>query len=224
MKERTVREVERCYMLSMCKRVFTFPVEFPILMKSLILLTTMLSWSAMLTSDVTEHLDVSGPLDFNDTSFELAWSDQPNKDYYIQEYLPAGETLESFDQMLTLHVFDTKTTVKEGIGQKINELNKRKETDPTCNFAVQSNPDESEYIIDFVLGESEGDEMTIVEFNVYRYKRVKIGKRKEGLLVYAYSKRAYGGDILPFMKGLKEARSTHINQMIAAEVPAILIK
>lgn len=79
-------------------------------------------------------------------------------------------------------------------------------------------------MIDFLLGESEGGATTVVEFNVYRYKRVQVAKKKEGLLVYAYSKRAYMEDVTEFMQGLKEARTTYLNQVIEADMPEIKIK
>jgi len=46
---------------------------------------------------VIERIGVKGPLEFNKTIFNLAWTDKPRDNYYIQEYLPKGETLEKFD-------------------------------------------------------------------------------------------------------------------------------
>lgn len=193
-------------------------------MKSILLVLSACALMAFVPAEVTERLNVSGPLELNNTTFNLAWSDHPRDNYYIQEYLPEGETVDDFNQMLTLHLFVGETTVEQGIGQKMRELDERKETDPVCNYAIMNNPDKTEYMIDFLLGESEGGATTVVEFNVYRYKRVQVAKKKEGLLVYAYSKRAYMEDVTEFMQGLKEARTTYLNQVIEADMPEIKIK
>lgn len=176
------------------------------------------------TASKTEPIDrigVKGPLTFNKTRFNLSSTDTPNATYYIQEYLPGGEKSESFHQMLTLHLFDKDITVKAAVKQKVQELENRKKTDPTCQYQVTEAPDGKEFIVDFLLGESKGEMMTIIEFNIYRYKQVDLGDKKKGILVYAYTKRAYGDDITPFLKNLRNERSDFLNVMIGSEIPVV---
>lgn len=170
-----------------------------------------------------DRLGVKGPLEFNKTNFNLAWTDHPNDNYYIQEYLPIGEKTDRFNQMLTIHLFDTDINVEEAVEQKVKELNARKITDPICNFQITESPDGKEIIVDFLLGESKDDKMTIVEFNVYHYKRIEVAKNKKALVVYAYSKRSYGDDITNFLKALKDDRMNYLNQMISIGTPALSI-
>ena len=76
-------------------------------------------------------------------------------------------------------------------------------------------------MVDFLLGESKGEKMTIIEFNIYHYKQVAFGDEKKGILVYAYSKRAYGDDITTFLKNLRKDRADLLDVMIASEIPTV---
>jgi len=170
-----------------------------------------------------DRIGVRGPLIFNKTSFSLSWTDKPNDTYFIQEYLPKNEKSESFNQMLTLHLFDKDIKVKDAVKQKMKELEVRKKTDPTCNYQVTESPDGKEFMVDFLLGENKADKMTIIEFNIYHYKQVDLGDKKKAILVYAYSKRAYGDDITPFLKNLAKDRISLLNVMISSEKPSVKI-
>ena len=193
-------------------------------MKSLLITFTSILLFAFTANNVTDYLSVAGPLKFNQTDFELKWSDKPNDNYYIQEYLPKGENLSDFNQMLTIHLFDTDIKLKDAVSQKVKELNKRKETDAVCNYQVTESPDGKEFIVDFLLGESKDDKMTIVEFNTYHYRQIELSKKHKAIAVYAYSKRSYGDDITDFLKTLKDDRNSHLNEMISLKKPAISLK
>jgi hypothetical protein len=190
---------------------------------TLVALATLLFSMTTVTENPIDRLGVKGPLVFNKTNFNLSWTDKPNESYFIQEYLPEGEKADSFNQMLTIHLFNTDVSTKEAVAQKIEELNARKKTDAVCNYKVNESPDGKEFIIDFLLGESKNDRMTIVEFNVYRYKQIEISKNSKAVVVYAYSKRSYGDGITEFFKTLKQDRISFLNQMISADLPAVTI-
>ena len=175
------------------------------------------------TDHSTDRLGVKGPLVFNNTSFALSWTDKPNEHYYIQEYLPAGEKTATYHQMMTIHLFDMDITAEEAVAQKVKELNERKKSDAVCQYAAIKGPDGKEYIVDFLLSESRDGNMSIVEFNIYRYLIVNTGKGK-ALLVYAYTKRSYGNKIDAFLKALAGNRKEDINQMAKAKIPAINLK
>lgn len=185
----------------------------------IVLVTTLMSFT--INNDPVDRIGVARLLIFNRTTFNLSWSDKPNDTYYIQEYLPIGEKSESFNQMLTLHLFQKDIKVKDAVKQKIKELEIRKKTDLTCNYQVTESPDGKEFMIDFLLGESKGDEMTIIEFNIYHYKQVELGDKKKAILVYAYSKRAYGDYITPFLKNLGKDRTDLLNVMTESEMPTV---
>lgn len=194
-------------------------------MKQILILATTLFLSFTTIGDnIVDRIGVKGPLTFDKINFKLAWTDKPNEKYYIQEYLPDGETIETFNQMLTIHLFDTENKLKDAVKQKTKELTQRKKTDPVCNYLVTESPDGKEFMLDFLLGESKNDKMTIVEFNIYRYKQIDLGQNKKGILVYAYSKRAYGDKITPFLESLGDNRINYLNQMIETEIPSVTVE
>ena len=191
--------------------------------KYLLILTTSLMAFTKINNDPVDRIGVKGPLTFNQTTFNLAWTAKPSDAYYIQEYLPKDETVDHFNQMMSIFLLVGDTKLKNAVQQKIKELDTRKKTDATCNYIVTNNPDKTEYMVDFVLGESKNDKMEVEEFNIYRYKQVDLGDNKKGILVYAYSKRAYGDGITPFFKNLKSDRINLLNTMIGSEMPTVTI-
>jgi hypothetical protein len=170
-----------------------------------------------------DKIGVKGPLSFNNTVFYLAWVNQPTATYYVQEYLPTGETVENFKQMLTVHLLDQNLPVKAAVQQKVKELVDRKKTDPTCNYQVNESPDGKEYMVDCLLGESKNDQMTIAEFIVYHYRQAELGNGRKGIVLYSYSRRAYGEAITAFYKALPAERADLLNAMISTEIPSVTL-
>lgn len=193
-------------------------------MKNLLLILVMLSTLHSFGQNPIDRIGVVGPLNFNKTAFNLSWSDKPSETYYIQEYLPAGEQTANFKQLLTLHLFNKDIPLKNAVDQKIQELVNRKKTDAICNYAITQKNGGKEYMVDFLLSESKGNKMTIVEFNIYRYISVDLGKGKKGVLVYAYSKRSYGNDIDGFLKTIKTDRTALLNVMAVSQIPIVTIR
>lgn len=179
---------------------------------------------AAFAQEPVEGIGVQGPLVFDNTQFHLAWTSHPNEHYWMQEYLPTGETVESFNQMLGIHLIETDFGVEEVIRRKMGELNERKSTDPVCNYQVTESPDGKEYMLDAIMGASEHDKMTAVEFTILRFKQVEIAKGKKAMLIYAYCRRSYGDNIMPFLQTLGENRIGYLNAMIASEIPTISVK
>lgn len=199
-------------------------MKFSAWQKPLLLITSILFLSfTIVKDDLKDRLNVKGPLLFGNTSFKLSWAAKPKETYYVQEYLPDGEKLNSFNQMLTINLFVLDIEVKNAVEQKINELNNRKKTDAVCNYEVNESPDGKEFIVDFLMSESKDDKMTTVEFNVYRYKQIELEGGKKAILVYAYSKRSYNNEITDFLKVLSKERTTYLNHMISSEIPAIKV-
>jgi len=176
---------------------------------------------SLYAQNVINRIGVSGPLVFNKSTFNLAWSDKPDDTYFVQEYLPKGEKPEHFNQMVTVNVFVKDVPVADAVQQKVKWLTERKKTDEVCNFQVTNNPDETEFMVDFLVGESKGDDYTTVEFNIYHYKKVDVGGGKKGLVIYVYSKRSYGEEITNFLENLGVMRNDLLNAMIASEKPKI---
>jgi hypothetical protein len=174
-------------------------------------------------TDIVDRLGVKGPLKYGDSDFNIAWTDKPNDNYYIQEYLPDGQKAESFKEMLTIHLFDTEIRIEDAVKQKVQELNLRKKTDPICNYLVNENSDTNEYLVDFLLSDTKNDKVQTVEFNVYRYKQINIGDR-QAILVYAYSRRSYGNKATSFLKSLKNERLVYLKHMTSTDMPVITLQ
>ena len=170
------------------------------------------------------RLGTNDTLHFNDTDFNLSWTDKPNENYYIQEYLPKGETTNGYNQMMTIHLFVTNINAKDAVAQKVKELKERKKHDAVCNYQVTESPDGKEFIVDFLLGESKDKLMTIVEFNAYHYKEIQLSESKKAIVIYAYTKRSYGDGITDFLKSLKEDRSHVLNEMISTKIPGVAMR
>lgn len=173
--------------------------------------------SFTITQPVKEYLSVPGPVNFNNTLFSLAWSSNPGTGYYKQEYLPAKEKSETYTKMFIIEALAGDLTPKEAAQSKISELEMRKKTDPVTNYQYITNPKTGEYILDFVI--SSGD---IVEWNVYRY--TQLTSPSKALVLFAYSRRAYGAASTAFLKDLKVKRQADINSMAMFKVPAVKIK
>jgi hypothetical protein len=171
-----------------------------------------------------ERIGLKGPIEFNKTPYYLAWSDKPNATYYVQEYLPKNETVERFNQMITVNVFVMDVSVEEGIQQKVVQLTKRKETDRVCVFNVIKSPDPKESILDCVLSLEKDGELDVAEFIIYRYKQIELENHQKALLIYSYSKRSYGKDIPAFLKNVSTERSKLLNMMMTKELPNLKIK
>ncbi|HPR00175.1 MAG: hypothetical protein H6561_18770 [Lewinellaceae bacterium] len=172
---------------------------------------------------VTEYLSVPGPIRYQDTDFGLKWSEHPNDNYYIQEYLPAGNTLEHFNEMLTIHLFLTDLSVADAADQKIEELEQRKQSDSYCSYQAKDSPDGKEVMLEFFVSQS-GDE-EVVEFNLFHYRQIELSPGQKALCIYAYSKRSYGADdIAAFSQTFDNDRSGFFNGMISLEKTEIQLK
>lgn len=167
---------------------------------------------------VKDYFSVPGPLEFNKQSYRLSWSTHPNATYYKQEYLTTGQTSDKFTSMILLEVATGDFALADLVKSKTAELDQRKKTDLTTNYAVIQNPTTGEYLLDFVISQGTGA-ASIVEWNVYRY--VKLKGSTKGVQLMGYSKRAYGDAGTAFLKQLKTARTADINTMATYKVPEV---
>ena len=162
--------------------------------------------------DAVNWLSLPTSMTFDSVAYRLSWSSHPVPAYYLQEYLPAGETSEHYLRMVLVCAIVERADVNSVVASKIAWLNRRKATDPIVNFAVVRNPANGEVILDFVLSAG-----PVVEWNAYRYSSLK----KDGNLLFGISRRAYGDDATEFLRGLKAVRSAGINALAAYALPAV---
>ena len=176
------------------------------------------------TTKPTEYLGVAGQISFDKTSYNLAWTSHPTDNYYKQEYLAKGDTIEKFKKLILLEIITGKTKLKDVVATKIAELKKMKAANPVVNYETFEK--DGEVMLDFLVSENtaDGKYLSIVERNVYRYKSVVDKNGQKGILLFGVSERAYGDDIDKFFPNLKAHRFDLINLVGAYELPEIKIE
>jgi hypothetical protein len=165
---------------------------------------------------VKEMLGVPGPIRFQDTDFALAWSSRPFPNYTKQEYVPAGEQPEHFNQMFMIEA-DTQASPQAAAAAQVDMLKQRKGSDPVVNYDLIRNDATGEIILDFLMSDSSGGEV-IVEWNAYRYAPLARGG---GVALYAISRRGYGDGARDFLKALKQNRHPAINALAGFDAPKL---
>ncbi|SDF05063.1 hypothetical protein SAMN05216464_11263 [Mucilaginibacter pineti] len=174
--------------------------------------------------EVTNYYGIPETLTFDNVDFKLSWSSHPNATYYKQEYLPKNNTSEHFDDMLIIDFIVTDLSVKDAVGAQIKTLMERKKTDAICNYSVAKSPDGNEYILDFLMSESAGDKISIIEWNGYHYKPYTDKAGHNGVLLFAISHRAYSDQAIPFLKSLKTYKTEQVTKLLKYPTPEIQLK
>jgi hypothetical protein len=176
------------------------------------------------SGQLLDKLAVPGPILFDRVFYRLAKADKPIPNYYIQEYLPEGDSLSRYNKLFSISVFAMDMSLQDAVKIKTLELENQKKKEPLNNFLVTQSPGGNEYIIDGVLYETKGKETLSAEFFAYRIRKVSIGNNKNGILIVAYSNRSYGNEVKPFLRKLRKERLDILQTMIEAELPEIRVK
>ncbi|OJW98897.1 MAG: hypothetical protein BGO70_03145 [Bacteroidetes bacterium 43-93] len=175
-------------------------------------------------ADGKDLIGQPGPISFNNRKFQLVSSTHPKAFYYTQEYLPAKETLEHFNQKMGIHVFVADNmTVADALKRKTADLERKKQNDPSCDYLVTDSPVGNESVLGFINSERKNNAVTSAEINVFRYKEVMVDGKK-ALMVYTFTMRSYGTATTPFLKTAKDNRSKYMNELMAASLPVITTK
>jgi hypothetical protein len=170
-------------------------------------------------AEKVDYLEFGETLKFNNKEFDITWSSHPNDHYYKQEYLPKGETLENYNEMILVEAVHGDISLRDGLDAKAAELNERKKWDFVANYQVYENENiPNEGIIDFVVS----DTNTRYEWNLYRFQ-----KQKHALVLFAYSYKAIlndDNDLKKFFTHIKKNKSNMINRLTSYEIPETQFK
>jgi hypothetical protein len=148
-------------------------------------------------TQVSDHLGVPGPIQFDGKSYKLVWSSRPTPGYAKQEYLPSDQSIGSYTQML--------------IVERV-----------TGDLNVIENANAGEVLLDFIVSSKDPKGEYVVEWNAYRYAPLKGAADKSGVLLFAISHRAYGNDnAKSFMGQLKNRRAAQITALTKAAMPGV---
>lgn len=161
------------------------------------------------------YFEIGDTLKFNGQTYHFAWSSHPQEGYYIQEYLPQGQSFDNYKEMFTVTILlvDVKPDVM--LKAKIMELEKRKKTDEVCNYLVVKRGNTK--LLDFLVSDGKDDRLNVVEMDLHRYERIQINNQPASMLCF-YSARGYGDDILPFIKSIADRRESLYNAMEQLEI------
>jgi hypothetical protein len=190
-------------------------IEMPLLR----LAVTAIAAAALIIPALAQEdaLGIPGPIVFDETTFALAWTSHPDETYYKQEYLPAGEAVENYTQMLMVDILLEGANPESAAADMIAGLEQRKATDPVVNFDLIANEATGELILDFLLSDSSTGDV-IVEWNAYRY-----APYGDGLMLLGISRRGYGDEASAFIAGLAEWRSSAIQSLAVMELPEVVL-
>ena len=169
---------------------------------------------------VENYLHTNETLKFEDTEFVLGWSSHPTPIQYLQEYYPAGQSPENFKDMLSVWVFVGDLTAQQYIEHLTARYEERKKRDMVCNYQTYKKEANKEFMFDCLLSEGTDEEVALVEFNIYRFKEIKIDGKK-ALLICFYTTQTKDDDIMPFLSNLKDRRAKMIMAMAHFEYPEI---
>ncbi|KXU37222.1 hypothetical protein AXK11_02650 [Cephaloticoccus primus] len=162
-------------------------------------------------------------IEFLEEAYQLAWQSNPQPNYSKYEYLPAGETLARYENMLLLEQLSNGMDVTQVVRAQVESIKERKKTDSVAQFGgLIENPGTGEVLLDFLLSGHAEDGAIIVEWSAYRYSPVKAANGEPAVRLFGYSKRAYGSDAaMAFLEALDEQRDAFINAVVTAQVPRL---
>ena len=82
------------------------------------IIISLLSCLSLSAQSATEYFNVGNPIKYCGTKYSLVWSAQPQENYFVQEYLPKGESLDRYNQMFTVSVIFWNITPLEAVQAK----------------------------------------------------------------------------------------------------------
>lgn len=159
-------------------------------------------------------------IEFANTRYQLAWQSNPTPGYSKHEYLPQGQELPYYHNMLLVEQLTNGMTVPQVVQSQIEFVTERKQSDPVAQHRIMSNEQTGEFLLDFLLSAADPEHGTIIEWNVYRYIPQQSADGSEGVLLLGYSARAYGDEEgRSFLIELQESRPQIIQALVSLSVP-----
>ena len=166
----------------------------------------------------SDALGVPGPISFQGQDYSLAWASQPSETYFKQEYVPQGQSVETYTDMILVEAVGGDITPMQAAATQVQSLQSRKGTDPVFNYDIIQNDATGEVLLDFLISDLQATP-PVVEWNGYRYVPLAGG---DGVALFAISRRGYGEDgARSFMGGLGAMRGEAINTLARFELPPI---
>lgn len=178
--------------------------------------------SSSATPDTEKDYFGINEISFNDLSYKLAWSSHPTLQYYKQEYILEGETVEKFNNMVLIDFIQTDMPLEEVVTAQTNILNIRKQSDAVCKYElIKKN---NEYILDFLMSEGNEYNLKLLEWNAYHYKAYTDIAGNKGILMFGFSHRAYDSGAEELIRNLGLYRNKLMTTFVMHPMPEINLK
>ncbi len=179
----------------------------------------MLGWGLagpVAAQQAVDYLSMPGPMQVNGIEYHFAWSSHPGPIYYKHEYVPAGQRVERYDDMLMIDVITERAGPVEMARSMITQLEKLKQTNPVTQYEAVLGERPQEIILDFLMSDVDEGGGVLLEWNAYRY--VPYGDN--GTMLLAISHREYGESVMPFLRDeLKAYRKRMTAGLVATPLP-----
>lgn len=141
--------------------------------------------------------DKKPQFEFQDETYELAFA-QATQFEAINEYIPAGESLEDWSSLIAIRIYNGRRDYRELAGRLVQAL---KQKNPLARAAIHGSSDGKRTMVDFITWDLDAE---ITEFNVFIYQ---VGPDGNSVLAHQYAERVEGKEEgLEFMRKLKDRR------------------
>ena len=138
-------------------------------------------------------------------------SSTPTKTGFMEEYLPAGQTLSGWTAMASIHHLVTAVADPVAATQSVAEAVRQR--NPNAQVVLMNDPATGDSIVDFVTWPvSAAPAPAYLEYDICKYRKAPEG----GLIALQYVRRAYGPQEQPFIQGIKAERQRLVPLMAAA--------
>lgn len=169
------------------------------------------------SSGAIDRLGVPGPVTVAGRTYALAWSSNPGPQLYKQEYVPAGQQVETYRDMLVIDVRPGTANARTTAATMARMIEQRKASDPFANYELLIDKQTTGMVLDFLLADRDANGQRIMEWNLYRYEDTPDGK---GSIMVGISRRAYGDtQARAMLSTLKEQRVRDRDVLVALELP-----
>ena len=177
--------------------------------------------------EVVNYYGIPESLTFGKLTYTLSWSSHPTDVYYKHEYIPKGNSVERYKDMVMIDFTITDLSVQQAVATQIAIINERKTTDILCNYAAwRNNENPDDQILDFTMSENMGTStmLNVVEWDAYHYKVYTDKAGHRGILLFGISHRAYFDEAHDFLRSLHKYRDKNIKLLTEYVVPEIQLK
>lgn len=174
--------------------------------------------------EITERLNIPGPLNFYGNEFILALSKQNSATWAQQQYIMRDDELSNYKELINISYFDKEIDMETAIKQKVDFVEKRRDkTQDKYSFvSVTESPDGKEIIVDYLTTTTPTEGEPFAEYNLDRFKSFDTGEKKS-FVIFSYSKRI-AGDLKYAAKSLSKERGRLMEAAIKTAIPPVTYK